>query len=42
MKCLVFMPQVDMEDQDVDDVRHYEAQGDEMSAASLSSLNSGE
>ncbi|XP_042876462.1 neural-cadherin-like [Penaeus japonicus] len=32
---------VDLEDQDVDDVRHYEAQGDEMSAASLSSLNSG-
>lgn len=36
------MSQVDLEDQDVDDVRHYEAQGDEMSAASLSSLNSGE
>ncbi|XP_037788080.1 neural-cadherin-like isoform X1 [Penaeus monodon] len=32
---------VDEEHQDVDDVRHYNAQGDEMSAASLSSLASG-
>lgn len=33
--------QVDQEHQDVDDVRHYNLQGDEMSAASLSSLASG-
>ncbi|XP_045109335.1 neural-cadherin-like isoform X2 [Portunus trituberculatus] len=32
---------VDQEHQDVDDVRHYDVQGDEMSAASLSSLASG-
>lgn len=34
--------QVDQDHQDVDDVRHYDVQGDEMSAASLSSLASGE
>lgn len=40
--CFASLLQVDQEHQDMDDVRHYDFQGDQMSAGSLSSLASGE